>query len=408
MNSIKRLTIFILIAAILISPSFAKNTDVKIVCNGKDIGFEDTLSPYYDVDAGRIYVPVRPLTQALGADVSYESSDKTVTINTDTVEVKLQIGSSNASVNEVGVKLDAPAFLVDGSTYVPLRFVSESFLMDVSFDSGTNTAKLTDKAMATFDMSIDEVKSIYGEPDRIDMSEKGYEFYVYSSNLKDYKLIGIKDGKVVSYYLESETWMLKNGLRSGMSLDRALECFPSDKFSSTKTDSYVVVSDNDTATTLFFDETKSLRAVLTEKAQFTRKSKVTADVLTSFELELADLINVQRAKKGLSPLAVDTGISAVAKQHAADMAKGSFFSHTGSDGSSPTERLTAAGFSNFYQLEIISEAYPNALCAFSGHIILPDYHTLLEASYKKIGVGVAYNQKSDGVLYYNHIFYADK
>ncbi len=398
----------ILVIMMLLSPVLAKNTEVKIVCNGDTLVFEETLSPYYDVDAGRIYVPVRPLTQALGAEVSYESTDKTVTIKTDAIEVKLQIGSSNASVNGVSAKLDAPAFLVDGSTYVPLRFVSECFLMDVSFDQNTYTAELKNKAQVSFDMGVDEVKSIYGEPDRVDKTEKGYDFYVYSGDLKNYTLIGIKDGKVVAYYLEASTWMLQNGLRSGMSRDRALQCYPTEEFGSAKTDSYVIVSNNDTATTLFFDETKSLRSVLTEKAEYVNKSKVTADVLTSFELELADLVNVQRAKKGLSPLTVDTSISAVAKQHAADMATGNFFSHTGSDESAPTDRLTAAGFSDFYQLEIISEAYPNALCAFSGHIILPDYHTLLEASYKKIGVGVAYNAKSDGVLYYNHIFYADK
>ncbi len=407
-NSLKyfKIPLLLIIVIFLLSVSvFA--TDVTIVCNGNTLNFSDS-TPYFDKTAGRIYVPVRPLTEALYADVTYESTNKIVTIKTDTVTVKLQIGSSDAYVNDVLVPLDAPAYILEGRTYVPLRFVSESFLMDVSYDSSTLTANLTNKKQLELGMSLYEAKLLYGEPNRIDTTEKGYEFHVYNEDLLNYTLIGIADGKVVSYYIGAANWMQSNGLISGMSRDRATICYPEDEYSKVETNSYDIFSSNDFTSTLFYDENNSVHAILVEKAEYTNKSNVTSEVLNSFELEIADLVNVQRARKSLPTLQIDVGVSAVAKQHAADMATSNFFSHTGSDKSTPNSRLESAGYSNFYQLEIIAEAYPNAICAFSGHMILSDYHEILEASYKKIGVGVAYNTKSDGILYYNHIFYADK
>ena len=171
---------------------------------------------------------------------------------------------------------------------------------------------------------------------------------------------------------------------------------------------YEIFSGKDYTTTIFFDEKGLVRSVLKEKAEFTDKSKITAEVLEGFEAQFVDLINIQRTAKRLKPLAIDSKISDVAKNHAADMAKSNYFSHAGSDNSTPHTRLEGAGYTNFYQLEVIAEAYPNALYAFSGHVILEEYHKILEASYKKIGVGIAYNAKSDGILYYNHIFYTDK
>jgi len=406
MKTMKRLITCIILILAFTVPVFAED-DVRIIVNDEILQFTDA-APYYDIAAGRIYVPIRALTEKLGADVGYENETKEVTIETDTIKLLLTIGSSTAYVNDVKTELDAPAFLKDGFTYVPLRFVSENLLLDVSYDQVTSTATLTDRTFIDLNMNEDDSRILYGEPDRLDVTEKGYTFNVYHQDLNDYKLVGIDDGVVVAYYIESQNWMLPNGLRQGMTQERAENIFPSKEFGRTKTDGYEIFAGKDFTTTIYFDSDGLVRSVLTEKSDYAEKSKITADVLEGFEAELLDLVNIQRVRKGLEPLVLDTSISDVAKAHAADMAKNSFFSHTGSDESTPTERLTEAGFENFYQLEIIAEAYPNALAAFSGHVVLADYHKVLEASYKKIGVGIAYNAKSNGILYFNHIFYADK
>jgi len=55
----------------------------------------------------------------------------------------------------------------------------------------------------------------------------------------------------------------------------------------------------------------------------------------AYEAQLVDLINQQRASNGLSALARQSQLAAAASEHSLDMACNNYFSHTGSDGSSP-------------------------------------------------------------------------
>ena len=62
------------------------------------------------------------------------------------------------------------------------------------------------------------------------------------------------------------------------------------------------------------------------------------------ELEVLDLINLERAAARLGPVAMDLRLVESARRHADDMEQGCFLSHTGSDGSSPTSRMLDAGY----------------------------------------------------------------
>jgi uncharacterized protein YkwD len=62
------------------------------------------------------------------------------------------------------------------------------------------------------------------------------------------------------------------------------------------------------------------------------------------EREVARLVNVERAAYGLAAVKVDVRLGAAAVRHSADMRDHCFLSHTGSDGSQPTERVLDAGY----------------------------------------------------------------
>ena len=62
------------------------------------------------------------------------------------------------------------------------------------------------------------------------------------------------------------------------------------------------------------------------------------------EQAMADLLNAERAKRGLGPLRVVSALQTAARGHSCDMAAQDFFSHTGSDGSSSAERMSDAGY----------------------------------------------------------------
>lgn len=57
-----------------------------------------------------------------------------------------------------------------------------------------------------------------------------------------------------------------------------------------------------------------------------------------------DAINAYRARWGLPPLALNSRLTAAARTHAADLARRDTISHRGADGSTPWQRMTAAGY----------------------------------------------------------------
>ena len=62
------------------------------------------------------------------------------------------------------------------------------------------------------------------------------------------------------------------------------------------------------------------------------------------EQYLLELINAERAKTGAQPLAFDNDLSEAAEGHSKWMLAADVFSHTGSGGSSSTQRMKAAGY----------------------------------------------------------------
>lgn len=70
------------------------------------------------------------------------------------------------------------------------------------------------------------------------------------------------------------------------------------------------------------------------------------------------LMNQHRVSLGLSPLAWDGAVAAVATAHSQDMLDRGFFSHTNPDGETPWDRLAAAGITYTAAGENIAWGYP--------------------------------------------------
>ena len=62
------------------------------------------------------------------------------------------------------------------------------------------------------------------------------------------------------------------------------------------------------------------------------------------EAQLLTLLNQDRAAAGVPPLTLNAALSAVARTHSCDMFLHQQLNHTGSDGSSPFQRMAAGGF----------------------------------------------------------------
>ena len=113
---------------------------IKIVVNGTEL----KLDQMPVIKDGRTLIPLRGISEALGAEVIYTDSTKRVTATRDDVVVKLKIGSNEAYVDEHKKTLDVPAEIINSRTMVPVRFVSEAFGSDVKWDDATRTVAITD------------------------------------------------------------------------------------------------------------------------------------------------------------------------------------------------------------------------------------------------------------------------
>ena len=95
--------------------------DVSVTLNGAPLN----LNPAPQERAGRVFVPLRGVFEQLGASVVYDNG----TINAQKGHersVSLHVGSTAATVDGQPQTLDVAPFIIGASTYVPLRFVSQS------------------------------------------------------------------------------------------------------------------------------------------------------------------------------------------------------------------------------------------------------------------------------------------
>ena len=123
-----------------------EKTEVKMTI-GDTVGYINgeakTLDAAPIIRESRTMLPVRFVAEAFGAKVGWDGATSTATVTTADVEIKIVIGSNVAYINGAEVALDAPAFIENGRTYMPVRFVAENLGATVGWDGATSTATLT-------------------------------------------------------------------------------------------------------------------------------------------------------------------------------------------------------------------------------------------------------------------------
>ena len=82
---------------------------------------------------GNTLIPVRALTDSLGANLLWKQSKKLIKIKLMNKTIELTINSNIAIVNGKEVKLQVPAKSINGRVLIPLRFVSEIFSKTVEW-----------------------------------------------------------------------------------------------------------------------------------------------------------------------------------------------------------------------------------------------------------------------------------
>ncbi len=123
----------------------AQNNTPSVTVNGAKLEFTDNVTPFIDEQSERTLVPMRDIFEAVGAVVQWDESTQTVIAVKDSSFVTLQIGSEKAFVNSEEKQLDVKALIKDDRTFVPLRFVSEALGADVEWDNDNYTVVIKTK-----------------------------------------------------------------------------------------------------------------------------------------------------------------------------------------------------------------------------------------------------------------------
>jgi|GEM_PF-4038340 len=129
---------------------------IDIYVNGKLIEkYYDNMRPFIDNNS-RTQVPLRTLAEAMGFKVIYENKTKTITIPTNGGNVVLQIGSNKVQTPDGTISMDTAAVIINGRTYVPIRFVSEALGWTVGYKQNRdNSGKSASRA--THIITVDKI-----------------------------------------------------------------------------------------------------------------------------------------------------------------------------------------------------------------------------------------------------------
>jgi outer membrane protein TolC len=128
-----------------LAPSALADSAVTVTIDGKQKTFEQPPVIVHD----RTLVPMRTIFEALGATVSWNPTTRTVSATKGDTTIVLLVNSDLAWKNNAEVKLDTNSEIVNGRTMVPVRFVSEALGASVQWDANTRTVSITTNPSAS-------------------------------------------------------------------------------------------------------------------------------------------------------------------------------------------------------------------------------------------------------------------
>ncbi|MGB0114823.1 MAG: CAP domain-containing protein [Ilumatobacteraceae bacterium] len=122
----------------------------------------------------------------------------------------------------------------------------------------------------------------------------------------------------------------------------------------------------------------------------------------SFARQVFDLVNAQRAGYNLPPFTYDSRLELAAQRHSEDQARHQNMSHTGSDGSSMSERIERAGFAFRRAAENVAYGYRTPAAVVQAWMNSDGHRRNILSANTHIGVGVAVG--ANGLIYWTQNF----
>lgn len=137
----KAVSILLMVAIISICTNISAHMEVKVILDENEIYFPDA-KPFID-ERDRVLVPIRFVSEALGAFVDWENETRTAVIKQENDEIRYTVYQPMAYLNGEMMVMDTYGILKDCRTMVPIRFISELLGCTVNWDEKTATVVIT-------------------------------------------------------------------------------------------------------------------------------------------------------------------------------------------------------------------------------------------------------------------------
>lgn len=329
------------------------------------------------IEKGTTLVPLRSVSDLLGASISWDGSTKTIVIVqnqvTNTLTLNETVAYKEDGNEKTKIQLSLAPTAKNGTTYVPLRYIAESLNVKVSWDQEARQINMNESLNYNnkkifLGESTQEIMKVLGRPS-FTMADEVYEYLFY---IDDYKnaLILYSTGDIITGFATNAQTMEFRDIRYN-----------------SKKDGYI------SGMTILRDQHDGNKVVGLGCNMNSANPSTKASLLAN-ERIIFELTNAFRAHNNIAPFKYNDKLSNVARKHSKDMADKDYFSHTSLDGTSMSERISQGGINWSRCGENIAAGNQTGFDAFGQWLnSLGHRKNMLEQS-GDLGVGSAYNGSS--------------
>lgn len=269
-----------------------------------------------------------------------------------------------------------------------------------------------------------DIEHNLGLAKRTSLNEYGTNWHAYHDNYHNFFMVMYdNNNQAAGLYTNQDLLTSTNGIKIGSSSKESVRGILGEPI--TKVQKGMVIyqlqedSDNDlfllddAYVTIFYDKhennTVTAIQIVSKTMEDNKKdfyTEASPTLKEGFEYQMFDLTNAARVNHQLPILTWDDHVRETAREHSADMAANDYFDHKNLQGQSPFDRMKEDAVAFHTAGENLAYGQLSSIFAHEGLMnSLGHRENILRQDYEYLGVGVAFNEKSQP--YYTQNYYAN-